>query len=157
GRRNLLLVYHVGRERSYLLLLGGPAGLAEAYPLTVPARVAERVALPAPLPREAALAGLRGLVRPRTQPQPDLPAAGGRPGPVVPLGADVLRALVEGYLEEISSERFDPARGLRLPSRDPGRPLDPQRPELLAEVLLPARARQRIRARAPDCLVVVPD
>src|SRR5262249_36409184 len=32
-----------------------------------------------------------------------------------------------------------------------------QRPELLADILLPSAVRERIRAQAPDCVLVVPD
>ncbi|HYT89578.1 MAG TPA: CHAT domain-containing protein, partial [Gemmataceae bacterium] len=88
--------------------------------------------------------------------QPELPASGKQP-PTVRLGRDVLCALVENYLEQIAHPEFRPARGLQLQSR-PGVPsLQPQRTDLLGEILLPAAARKRIEAHKPDCLVIVPD
>src|SRR5262249_60296544 len=52
---------------------------------------------------------------------------------------------------------FDPPRTLVPESRDPARPLPPQRPELLADILLPLPVRQQIREQAPQCLLIVPD
>src|SRR5262249_35094571 len=49
----LLLVYHVGQEQSYLLVLGGRPGAAQAFPLKAPAELAERVARREPLPLTA--------------------------------------------------------------------------------------------------------
>ncbi len=43
GPRTLLLVYHVGRERSFLLLLGGRDVRPEAFPLVAPAALAGKV------------------------------------------------------------------------------------------------------------------
>ena len=107
------------------------------------------------------LAGGRGLVLNRPAVQPELPA----PTAVkdraaegtVALTPAVLRALVAVYLEQAADPRFAPTRGLRLPSRVSTRPLPAQRPELLADVLLPAPVRKRLRELAPREIVVVPD
>jgi CHAT domain-containing protein/tetratricopeptide (TPR) repeat protein len=155
GPKKLLLVYHVGRDRSYLLLLGDSSRPPEAFALTVPKDVAEQVAAPAPVPRAQALGRARGIVLRRDRKQPDLPAPQ-RTQEAVPLGQETLRALVENYLQHIT----DPTavgRGLRLVAKDAARPLPAQRPELLAEVLLPPAARQRILAQEPEGLIVVPD
>jgi CHAT domain-containing protein len=69
----------------------------------------------------------------------------------------VLRALVDNYLEQISDPAFRLTRGMRLEPRPAARPLPAQRPEFLAQILLPAAARQRIKALAPESLIVVPD
>jgi CHAT domain-containing protein/TolA-binding protein len=181
GPRKALLVYHVGRERSFLLLLGDSSRKPEAFPLTVPADVAERAAPPEPGALDESLVRPRGLrllarllpdyFRPlvdaaararaiRLRPpatQPELPAPAAREGPTAPLSQSVLRALVESYLEQASDPEFSPSRGIRLRSSDSGRPLPDQRPELLADVVLPPAARKRIREWKPETLVVVPD
>jgi CHAT domain-containing protein len=156
GPKKLLLVYHVGRRQSHLLLLGDLAGPAEAYPLTVPADVAERIDRPASLARAEVLARTRrGRIVLRPPEQPKLPARNQEP--TRPLGRDVLRALVENYLEQIAHPGFQPGLGLQLPSR-PGAPvLRPQRADLLGEILLPEAARRRIKATRRECLIVVPD
>jgi CHAT domain-containing protein/tetratricopeptide (TPR) repeat protein len=157
GPRKLLLVYHVGRAQSYLLLLGDRSRRPEAFALTVPADLARRVAPPAPLPQGKALAKTRGMFLKRDRKQPALPPPARKRPRGVPLGQAVLRALVENYLEEITDPGFRPTRGMHLEAQNPARPLDPQRPELLADVLLPPAARQRIKALAPENLIVVPD
>jgi CHAT domain-containing protein/tetratricopeptide (TPR) repeat protein len=156
GPRKVLLAYFVGRQSSYLLLLPGGKGKAEAFALTVPEEVASRVAAPPRPSSGPSLGATRGLRLPAERAQPDLPPAPVRPPPVVPLGQEVLRALVEGYLEQISDPHFQPTRGLRL-AHAAGRELPDQRPELLAAVLLPPAARKRLRELDPECVVIVPD
>jgi CHAT domain-containing protein/tetratricopeptide (TPR) repeat protein len=157
GPKKLLLVYYVGREGSYLLLLGAGGPAAEAFGLTVPASLAERAASPARVATGEALAGVRGLVLERRVVQPELPPAPPKDERVVPLTPRVLRALVESYLEQVANPHFQPTRGLRLPSRASARPLPAQRPELLGDVLLPPRVRARIRALAPKEIIIIPD
>ena len=157
GPKKLLLVYYVGREGSHLLLLSGGKSVPEAFPLTVPASVAERLAPPPRATAAKALTGVRGLVLQRSLVQPELPALPPEPERTAALTPPVLRALVESYLEQVANPHFQPTRGLRLPSRAPTRPLRVQRPELLADVLLPERARARIRALVPKEIVIIPD
>lgn len=159
GPKKLLLVYHVGREQSHLLLLGDRSRPAEAFPLTVPAAVADRVAPPPPVSLDQALAKSRGIVLRRDAGQPDPSPSPPTGKNSVPLGQAVLRALVENYLAHVADPTFKPTRGLslQLHPKDPARPLQPQPAELLGDILLPPAARERIRARAPDCLIVVPD
>jgi CHAT domain-containing protein len=64
---------------------------------------------------------------------------------------------VDHYCQEIANPGFRPTRGFQLMPRDPARPVPPQRPTLLGDVLLPAAARRRIREHGAECLVVVPD
>ncbi len=154
GPKKLLLVYHVGRRESHLLLLGDRS--AEAFALTVPAAVAERAAPPAPPLLADVLGRTRGIRLKAELGQPDLPPPAAAAA-AVPLGQDVLRALVGHYLQQVSDPTFRPTRGLRLQPRGATRPLPAQRPELLADVVLPAAARVRIRELAPECLIVVPD
>src|SRR5262249_8601051 len=54
-------------------------------------------------------------------------------------------------------ETFLPRSALRLRTKRTASPLPAQRPELLAEILLPPAARKWIREQGPDCLIVVPD
>lgn len=44
-----------------------------------------------------------------------------------------------------------------MQSKEANRPLGAHRPELLADILLPAGAREHIRALAPECVILVPD
>jgi CHAT domain-containing protein/Tfp pilus assembly protein PilF len=157
GPKKVLLAYFVGRRSSYLLLLPGGKGKAEAFALTVPREVADRAKAPPrpvlnPQPQKT-----RGLRLPQGPPpaQPDLPPTPARKPESMALGEEVLRVLVDGYLEQISNPRFQPTRGLRL--RASGEELPAQRPELLADVLLPPAARRRLRDLDPECVVIVPD
>jgi CHAT domain-containing protein/tetratricopeptide (TPR) repeat protein len=155
GPKKLLLVYHVGRSRSHLLLLGD--SLQEAFPLTVPADVAEWAARQPARPSLAqAMEKTRGIALRRGRKPADPPPPRAR-GDARPLTEAVLRSLVENYLERISDPGFGTTDGLRPGPQDADRPTLPQWPELLAEVLLPSAARERIQARTPDCLIVVPD
>src|SRR5262249_7689976 len=62
GPKKMLLVYYVGRRQSHLLLLGGDrTRKPEAYALTVPADVAERVAPPPPVTVAEAMKTTRGI------------------------------------------------------------------------------------------------
>src|SRR5262249_26476073 len=124
GPKKLLLAYHIGRQHSHLLLLGDPARPPEAFALTVPADVAERVAPPAPVTLAEAMKRTRGIVlRPAAEKQPELPAPRPQGEPTVPLGQAVLRALVETYLDQIADPTFRPTRGIKLRPKDPARPL----------------------------------
>src|SRR6266542_2810754 len=58
---------------------------------------------------------------------------------------------------QVSDPDFRATRGLRLRPRDPAHPLPAQRPEMLADVLLPAAVRERIQRLNPECLILVPD
>jgi CHAT domain-containing protein len=159
GPKKLMLVYHVGRRRSYLLLLGGPKGPAEAFPLRVSAELAERVASPAAPPVALALKGARGVEVKGPVPwaQADHLPQPGKAGHTVPLDEAVLRALVDNYLHQIKHPRFVAKRGVLVQPRDPARPLPAQRAEFLADILLPEPARERIVHSGAECLVVVPD
>jgi CHAT domain-containing protein/tetratricopeptide (TPR) repeat protein len=155
GDKKMVLVYHVGREHSHVLLLGGRDG-GEVFPLVVAKAVADRVGPPKPRTTAEALAGQRGLRLSPAPKQPAAPAATAS-GTTVPLGHDALRSLVDHYLALIGDPRFRPTRGLRLTPRDPRKPVPDQRLETLAEAVLPAAVRQRIRKTGPECVVVVPD
>jgi CHAT domain-containing protein/tetratricopeptide (TPR) repeat protein len=164
GPKTLMLVYHIGRERSHLLLLGSKSIRSEAFPLTVPGRVAERLDLPSAPPAEVAQTASRGfLLKPKVAQPPNSPGEPGaaekeeKPSPPVPLSQFLARALVDHYLAELTDPGLEPTRGFRLTPRNPGKPLPVQRLELLSRVLLPPEVRARIREHAPDSLVVVPD
>jgi CHAT domain-containing protein/tetratricopeptide (TPR) repeat protein len=153
--KRVLLVYHVGRQQSYVLLLG--QNVAETYPLQVRsdvAKAAQRV-LPAPARRrENAQAGDRGLEpgSPSARPNTSPPLAPG--GPKVPLDQKVLRILVDSYLQAIQDQFFQPSNGLQLGSSTSERPLPI---ELLADVLLPGPVRKRLSDPKLECVVLIPD
>lgn len=152
-QKTMVLVYHVGRERSHLLLLGGGLAQPEAYPLIVPPGLIEHLAVEVlvgpPVPKAAAR-DLKAVGR-------AAPAEAVRPVDRVPLNQVLARTLVDTYRDLIADPNDLVRRGLDLRARPAGDPVPVQDPTLLADVLLPPRARRRIRERAPDCLVVLPD
>jgi CHAT domain-containing protein/tetratricopeptide (TPR) repeat protein len=154
--RTLMLVYHLGRERSHLLLIGDGAVRAEAFPLRVPAEVAANIGSPFAGTSAASAGCLRGLRIHKQQPQPEEPEVAAA-GAAVPLTLSVARALVDHYRLALEDAEFRPTRGLRLTPRRPEQEMKPQRIELLSEILLPAEARRRIHAAAGEELIVVPD
>jgi CHAT domain-containing protein len=156
GPKQVLLVYHVGRRQSHLLLLGDPSGPGEAFRLGVPSDLAAGITRPNSLVQADVLARTRGKFNVRREKQPEPHAAEKQP-PVVPLGRDVLCALVENYLEHIAHPGFLPTLGLQFQAKPGLLPLPPQRSDLLGEILLPESARQRIKALRPECVVIVPD
>jgi CHAT domain-containing protein len=153
--RQLDTIDHVGREQSYLLMVGDPSRPPEAFPLTVPADVATRVGSPAPMSLAQALG--RGIIVEREGKQPDLPTSPPTKTAADPLRKEVLRALVENYLVQMADRRFRPTGGWYLEPRNPDRPLPVQSPDLLGRILLPPVAQERIRTLSPDCIIVVPD
>jgi CHAT domain-containing protein/tetratricopeptide (TPR) repeat protein len=159
GPRTLLLAYHIGRARSYLFLLGDRSFKPEAFPLTAPAGVADRLAAVETPPTETALKGARGIVLQRKRQQPEPPPSAGPADPTtaVPLTQFVARALVDQYRGQIADPDFRATRGFVLVSRSPRRPVPPQGLELLGNVLLPPAARRRIKEYGAECLVVIPD
>src|SRR5262249_1403429 len=93
----------------------------------------------------------------KNKPQPHLPPLPPAPAASVPLTQAVLRALVENYVAQVADPSFQTTRGLWLEPKNKDLKLPAQRPELLAEILLPPAARAHIKAQAPECLVVIPD
>jgi CHAT domain-containing protein len=86
GPKRLLLVYHIGREHSYLLLLGDRPGTAEAYPLVFPTELPQDGELP----------------------------AGWREQETVPLTDSLLRRQVNDYLRWMTDPNFTPTRGIKI-------------------------------------------
>jgi CHAT domain-containing protein len=158
GPRTLLLAYHIGREHSYLLLLGDRSTRPEAFPLTVPPGAAQHPVTPASSVPEASREGERGVsVRPRFQPGPAVPAAPVPAGDTVPLNQLRARVLVDRYLAQIARRGFASVRDLELKPSRPDRAGSFQGPDLLGKVLLPPAVRRRIREFRPEYLVVIPD
>ena len=134
GSEDLLLVYFLGRERSHLLMFGGRLSAPAAFELRVP-------------PED--LAALRQ--GPSSVPVPD-PHAGS-----APLGQALARALIDPYRSRIQQPRFALTRGFKLVPRDDSAPAPAERLAWLADIFLPEAARKKIRAAAPETLVIVPD
>jgi CHAT domain-containing protein len=156
--KTTLLIYHVGREQSYLLLVGDKSVTPQAFPLSVSEALVKSIApLPQPTLTEA-LVGKRGLVLksknlPEPPPIPEKPIS----GPTVALGQTSLTTLVDHYREQIVDPDFKATRGLRLKPKNPDEPPPPQRLELLADVLMPPAVRKRLRELGTETLIVVPD
>jgi CHAT domain-containing protein len=154
---SLLVVYCLGRQRSDLLLFGNGEVRAKVFPLMVPAEVAQRVG-PAPLTTLETALNRRGLSRRKVpSPEPDNAPPGPPAGPMVPLTVEVARDLIDHYCLQVNDPDFRPTRGLALRARHKDRPLEPQKIEFLANVLLPEAARRRIQAAGAKTLIVVPD
>jgi CHAT domain-containing protein/tetratricopeptide (TPR) repeat protein len=157
--KSLLLVYHIGRTRSHLLIVGG-RGVGEAYRLKVPASLAGRAkTLDGQL---AAARGSRGIkVKPAADMPSDEPPDPGPPAPADRDGVDLTeedaRALVDQYCEKLSLPWFKPNRGIRIKPVRPNDSIPVQPVELLANVFLPQRARDFITGSGARRLIVVPD
>jgi CHAT domain-containing protein/tetratricopeptide (TPR) repeat protein len=133
GRKGLVLAYYIGRERSYLLLLGDGTVEPQAFPLTVPADVAERVGPP------AAASGA------------------GRRGEPLPLNQSLARELVKGCRLGIDGSRDRGPRTLEGRPRDRRQAATSVGLDRLGDVLLPPAVLRRIEEIKPDGLVVIPD
>jgi CHAT domain-containing protein len=152
--QSFLLVYHLGRDRSYVFTVGKTV---LAFELSVPRVVARDAVAPPAVKTEDALAGTRGLVLKSGLRTKDPPAAVRPDVPRVPLTAEVARVLADHYRLAISDPEFLPTRGLALKTRPDAPPLPAQRADLLGDVLLPPAVRAAIRAAGPRTVVVVPD
>jgi CHAT domain-containing protein/tetratricopeptide (TPR) repeat protein len=156
GPKTAVLVYHIGRERSYVFL--GTDGLRklEAFPLHVPAAVAKNLAAP-PLPTtEEMLSGGRGLVLKKHK-QPDVAPPEKRAVPQTPLGHDVTGLLVDHYRNHISDPEFVTVRGFQLKALDPAQPLPVQPLELMGDMLVPPEVRLRLHQAGAANVLIVPD
>jgi tetratricopeptide (TPR) repeat protein len=151
-RDNLLLWYWIGRERSYLFLVGDAKRPVEVFPLSVPEAAARVLARAPRLAETRAREDTRGIaVRPTEAGRlPRDPTAG-------PLDQERARALVDSYLDLIQGPDADGKRGFRLTPRAAERPAPQTEVEAVGAALLPPEACRRIRALAPQYLLVVPD
>ena len=159
GPRNLMLLYHLGVERSHLFLISGGDDPVEVFELELTKAAARTFA------RQLAVSGRsnnsrtrglgqvvvsqKGASRQGTSKQPTLEAGS--------LTRSALSSLVAPYLESLRSQTA-------TATRDLGDPVESQKGELqydtmtaLADVLLPPPARERILDRDLDRLIVVPD
>lgn len=130
----VVIGYHIGDARSYLMLLSDRSANPEVWPLTVPARLLDAV---------------QGAQRSA------VPVTGANGAPAWLLNRRLLRQLVTHHLRQIEDADFT-ARGLKL-SWDstvatPGEVL-----EQIAETVLPRAARARLEQLGARQLVVVPD
>jgi CHAT domain-containing protein/tetratricopeptide (TPR) repeat protein len=154
-RNNLLLLYWIGRERSYLFLVGDRTRSVECFPLTVPEGAASALARAQPPggkkkdPPET-----RGFsVRPaQPAPRPAGPAPAG-----LALDQGWARLLVDRYLEHILASDGEGRRGFSLKPRPGGQTTPVAAVEMAGAAFLPEPALRRLRALEPDHLLVIPD
>ncbi len=154
-----LLVYWIGRERSYLFLVGGADRPTEVFPLMLPRAMANALtAFPEP-EESTGLERFRDMVvRPLSdKPPPERAGEVVAADDLVPLTLDRARLLVDRYREQITEPTFQAGRALRLTPRSAPRPQAASGAEVVGRILLPAEARRRLRTWAPDHLFVVPD
>jgi CHAT domain-containing protein/tetratricopeptide (TPR) repeat protein len=149
-RDNLLLWYWVGRERSYLFLVGDSSRPVEVFPLTVPEGVT--------LARAERPAGAAAPDEPRgVEVRPAKPAD--RPAQAPAAGAldqERARLLVDLCLEHVQGPGAA-RRGVRVTAQPGGAAARLSGVEAAGAVFLPEAARRRIRELAPEYLLVVPD
>ncbi len=147
---NALLLYWIGRERSYLFLVSDRRPL-EVFPLTVPAGIDDALTKAlAQSPGAGKGSALRGMrVR-------QAPPKAGAPRPAAPLDHDAAHLLVQRYLAHVLDGDFQTTRGMRLTRAAPGKaPL--LAVEVPAAAFLPPAVRTRLRALRLDHVLVVPD
>jgi CHAT domain-containing protein len=152
---NALLLYWIGRQRSYLFLVGDTRRPLEVFPLTVPARIDNLLteALAKGPDAKKGAGPLRGI-RLRTAAVPAKPSA---PPPAAPLDQDATRLLVRRYLAHILDREFQTTRGIRLTASAGGADVPLLDAEVPAAAFLPEAALKRLRALRADHLLVVPD
>jgi CHAT domain-containing protein len=153
-RDNLLLWYWIGRERSYLFLVGEAARPIEVFPLTVPVGAVRALARAPRGEGTKASENSRGLeVRPQNvgrPPQSERLTEGA-------LDQDRARALVDLYLAFLQSPDAEGRRGLELRTRAAGLAAPLSDMAAVGAALLPPAACRRIQALAPDYVLVIPD
>jgi CHAT domain-containing protein/tetratricopeptide (TPR) repeat protein len=149
---HLLLWYWIGRERSYLFLVGDATRPVEVFPLSVPEAAAGKLARASGPPETRAHEKNRGFEVRLTEPvrQPKTLTAG-------TLDQERARILVDAYLEDILGADAETNRGLRVKPRNPSQAVPQTAWEAVGASLLPAEACHRIRELKPEYLLVIPD
>jgi tetratricopeptide (TPR) repeat protein len=148
----LLLWYWIGRERSYLFLVGDAMRPVEVFSLSVPDAAAQALARASPPSEPRVKDDSRGIeVRPTE--------AGRMPQSLTPgpLNHERARGLVDLYLAHIQGLDVQAKRDLRLKPSDPQPSLPPLALEAVGAAFLPPEACHRIRELGAECLLVVPD
>jgi len=155
GPKNLLLVYYLGQERSYLMLLGNKGRPTEVFELKVSGGLLNNLAS-LTLSTSGPDSDRRGtFIRP--VPQPAAVGKLGKPGTTVPLTQERARVLIDLYLQHLEDPRFQLNRGTKIVPRVPAQPDKSADIDQLANVFLPPYVRERIKSCAPDHVLVVPD
>lgn len=160
GPKTALLVYHIGKDASHVLLLGDASVKPAYFPLVIAEDLAQNIAPPEPRNADHAL-GLRGVAivpkaGTKTPSPPPLPAPAAN-AKVSPLRQAAARALIDTYRQEILDREFQTTRGITIKPRDPNRPVPPQRPDVLGEIFLPKALRDRLKELKFETIIVVPD
>jgi CHAT domain-containing protein/tetratricopeptide (TPR) repeat protein len=153
-RDNALLLYWIGRDRSYLFLVRDARRPLEVFPLTVPGRVDTLLTKAlTQSPGDKKAAGPLRTMRIRRSASASKPAAR---LPAAPLDQDATRLLVQRYLAHILDSDFRTTRNMRLTrsTRTDAPLLDSEVP---AAAFLPRAVLERLRALRLDHILVVPD
>lgn len=155
----ILLVYHIGRENSYALLLTRQPADSSVHRLQVNAAIAESIIRPPAVALvEGSLPTTRGMkVLPRVQSEETAPERKDL-GPVTlgPLTQEVATRVVDHYWEHVSVPGFGPQRGMKVITRTPDT-VPTQRFDLLGDIFLPPDLRQRIARLKAKRMIVIPD
>jgi CHAT domain-containing protein/tetratricopeptide (TPR) repeat protein len=146
----VLLTYHIGAERSYVMLVSDGSPRPEVWPLTVPARLLDAVRAAQPATGSTSAAALNPMDAPIASP---VTAANGSPAWL--LNRPSLRLLVGHHLRQLDDPQFT-TRGLRL-SWDSAVATPGEILEQIADTVLPRAVRVRLTQLSARQVVVVPD
>ncbi len=152
---SMMLYYYLGRNRGYLVLIGGKLKQPEVYMLDIPAGHRIPVVSEAKQPIDGTLR-TRGLKRQRA----DVNSTAGsfetteKPLPLTRRRAEVL---IDSYLQSLMVEGVASVRGVKRKRADENTQRWDSNSTLMADILLPTEARRQIRRSHPDRLIVVPD
>jgi hypothetical protein len=146
-----LMLYWVGRERSYVFIIRDKTHPSAVFPLTVPEAAARRLAALKPAGGEEDIP-TRGI---RIRPIGPEEGPEAIKGPALQLGQ--ARLLVDAYLAQAMNPRFNPTRGIAV-REIPGEPASSGSDlEVPARAFLPPAVRKHLAGLKLDHLIVVPD
>jgi hypothetical protein len=148
-----LLVYAVGRDRSFAVLCVGTEA-PQVFPLGVAKPIAESAGEPSS-EGAVARAGFRGAVLVTSGKQPERPARAPAVETVALTDA-VCGRLVSNYLRQIADPAFSPTRGALLVTKT-ATETRAVVPEYLGDAVLPATLRAKLSASGATRVLLVPD
>lgn len=152
----ILLVYHIGRENSYALLLTNRPETSAAHRLQINATIAENIVRPQLVALvEGTLPVTRGM-KVAAEPPTEATAPARSAVEVGPLNQLVAKHIVDHYWLHVTSPTFRPSRGMKVVSRKPNA-VPTQRFDLLGDVFLPPELRRQIVGLKAKRMIVIPD
>lgn len=155
---SVLVAYHLGREKSHLLMVGSQPGDSQAVELEIPRWVVASLAKEPTESNALQVAGTRGfLLQARNDLKSPLNAPSSEQGSI-PLTRELSRHVVDFWRQRVEGPASATSRGLQLLPKE-GSPVAVSMTgtDALTEVLLPTKIRKAIADRKAEFLVVIPD